>query len=662
MLLPYYIASSNIEHFYYDAKGEYVQFENIVFTDTLELIEDPRRKDAQQKLDFFFNEANSDRAKRELKTDLFVIIGNPPYNASQENEDQNNKNTTNEIVDGRVSDTYAKSSNAQLKNKLYDPYVKFIRWASDRLNKQNGIVCFITNNSFLTDVQFDGMRQHLMDDFNRIYHFNLGGDVYLNPKLSGTKHNVFGIKVGVGITFLIRNNKYSDHKIYYHPLPEHLTRIEKEEVISEYQEKFENLTDIDWEEGFLSSSNSFSFDSSDIEAAKEYDEFIDLFNESEGNNDCIFKVKYPGINTARNEWVYSFSEEELEPRMKRTIHFYNDEVTRLEHYIQEKRVRNIGTVNLDKFVKIEVDKIKWSAGLKSHLRRLEKVKYSKDFIEKSAFRPFVDKLLYNQRIFVDRPSNFKTLNATDNLYLTFSGLGAKRVSAFITAISPNFDLLEKTQVFPLFEVKQKEEKGEPVIKIETNVTDWALGFFRAKCRDAKIKPEDIFYYVYGILHNTSFINHYSNLLKTTNPRIPLVANRFAEISGLGRKLAALHLNYNLEKPISLRLTKETLKTLTKNKKKIDYSIEKMKISRDKLILTYNNDLEYFIPKEAWGYEVNGRTPLEWIVDQYKDYQASSDEIIQLIERCITVTKKSQELIDELSTTKFKSKAQKIIAA
>lgn len=653
MLLPYYIASANIEHYYYDATKKYVPFDNIVFTDTLELIDDSRKKNLQQKLSFFFNEANSERAKRQLRTDLFVIIGNPPYNASQDSENENNKNTKNEIIDKHISETYASASKAQLKNKLYDPYVKFFRWASDRLNNQNGVVCFITNNSFISDIQFDGMRELLMKDFSRIYHFDLGGDVYLNPKLSGTKHNVFGIKVGVGITFLVRNTSHTDSKIFYHRIDEYLTRKEKEEIILNYKNEFKNLTDLNWVEGYLDSSNNYTFDESTIETAKAYEDFIELFNEDEKNDQHLFKAKYPGINTARNEWVYSFTEAELEKKMKTTIRFYSEEVVRLEDHIKENRVKDVNEINLDNFVRIEEDKIKWSAGLKQKLKTLKKATFDGRIIEPSLFRPFTLKYLYHSRTFVDRPSHFRYLNQADNLYLLTSGLGSKKVSSFITNALPNFDLVEKTQVFPLFNVVEKKIKGqtETRIVVEDNITKWALERFKVKCKDDKITSENIFHYVYAIFHHPIFLNRYDKFLKNSSPRVPLLSKHFHFISEIGKKLSKLHLNYGTVKETPLKPAKDTLKNL-KSKNKIDYSIGRMKISRDKLLLTYNKELEFFIPKESWGYEVNGRTPLEWIVDQYKDYPAKADEVIKLMNRCITVTKQSADLITELSKIKM----------
>ena len=198
MLLPYYLAAMNIEHEYFTATGEYKPFEGICFVDTFEI-------QKQKQLDLFTPE-NTARVKRQQESPIYVIMGNPPYNAYQVNENDNNKNRKYEEVDNRVKETYSKDSKATLKNALSDPYVKAIRWASDRI-KEEGIIVFVSNNSFISDIPFDGMRKHLSKDFDTIYVLDLGGNVRKNPKLSGTTHNVFGIQVGVSINIFVKKKK-----------------------------------------------------------------------------------------------------------------------------------------------------------------------------------------------------------------------------------------------------------------------------------------------------------------------------------------------------------------------------------------------------------------------------------------------------------------------
>ncbi len=200
MLLPYYIASMNIEHEFFEKIGEYKPFEGICLVDTFELAE-PHQAE-------LFTTKNTERVERQKKSPIFVILGNPPYNAKQIDQNDNNKNRKYPTMDKRVSETYASDSSATNRNVLSDPYVKAFRWASDRIGDE-GIVAFVSNNGFLDGFAFDGMREHLTEDFNAIYVLDLGGNVRKNPKLSGTTHNVFGIQVGVSISLLVRKGKPS---------------------------------------------------------------------------------------------------------------------------------------------------------------------------------------------------------------------------------------------------------------------------------------------------------------------------------------------------------------------------------------------------------------------------------------------------------------------
>src|SRR2546429_5512899 len=206
MLLPYYISSLNLEHEYYSRMSEYEQYEGICFADTLELAEG-------QQLSMFVEE-NTERVKREKDAQIMVVIGNPPYNVGQKSENDNNKNRKYPVIDEHLYDLYVKGSKATNTRALSDAYVKFFRWATDRLQGRDGIVCFVTNNSFIDQIAFDGMRKHLLQDFTQVYHLDLHGNVRKNPKLSGTTHNVFGIQVGVGITMAIRNTKHSTEKLH----------------------------------------------------------------------------------------------------------------------------------------------------------------------------------------------------------------------------------------------------------------------------------------------------------------------------------------------------------------------------------------------------------------------------------------------------------------
>jgi predicted helicase len=305
MLLPYYIASMNIEHEFMELVGEYQPFEGICLVDTFELAE-------TEQIPLPFSAENTARVERQKETPIFVVIGNPPYNVGQVNENDNNKNRKYKVMDKRVSHTYTKDSKATNKNALSDPYVKAIRWASDRIIKAGeGIVALVTNNSFINDIAFDGMRKHLASDFDEIYVLDLGGNVRKNPKLSGTTHNVFGIQLGVSINMLIRkkgSNASRSAKIFYSRFDEFWRKGQK----YQYLEKAQQRANIEWlsidpdskhtwlTEGMQAEFGTFiSFGNKEAKAAK--GSGVKIF----------FKIYGRGVATCRDDWTYNFNQNTL---------------------------------------------------------------------------------------------------------------------------------------------------------------------------------------------------------------------------------------------------------------------------------------------------------------------------------------------------------------
>lgn len=370
MLLPYYVAAQNIEHEYFDITGEYVPFEGLCFVDTLELAES-----GGGTLDFL-TEANTSRVNRQRKTPITIVVGNPPYNMGQVNENDNNKNRRYEVVDRRVAETYAKDSKAKLKNKLYDPYVKFFRWAVDRLQGRDGVVCFVTNNSFVDQFAFDGMRKHLLQDFSRVYHLDLHGNVRRNPKLSGTTHNVFGIQVGVGITIAVRSSKHKGHRLFYYRVPENWKKEQKLAWMAERK----NLGEISWEELTPDMRHTWLIP----ENAAAFSSFLPI---TSSNGESIMGMSSLGVVTSRDDWVYAFSSTLLPEKMKKLITNYNYEVFRLTQETDRPP-------NIDDFVNNDSSFIKWTDRLKSSLEKGETLKFDATKIRHALFRPFTKKFLY----------------------------------------------------------------------------------------------------------------------------------------------------------------------------------------------------------------------------------------------------------------------------
>src|SRR5579863_392430 len=284
MLLPYYIASMNIEHAFFDRTGEYKPFAGICLVDTFDM-----RSQAA-----FFTEANTERIESQARQSIFVVLGNPPYNAWQVNENDNNQNRKYEAIETRISETYAKSSRASNKNALSDPYIKAIRWASDRVGSE-GIVAFVTNNGFVDGIAADGMRMHLAREFDAIYVLDLGGNVRKNPKLSGTTHNVFGIQVGVSVNLLIRKNVPLEKRhceIFYAKADEYWTRWNKYAWLDGLQDR----SRVTWNRITADALNSWLVHPSDF-----LEPGISITGPS-----GIFASTSNGIKTNRDAWMYSF--------------------------------------------------------------------------------------------------------------------------------------------------------------------------------------------------------------------------------------------------------------------------------------------------------------------------------------------------------------------
>ena len=315
MLLPYYIASMNIEHEYFDATGGYAPFEGICLVDTFDLAEDRQLP--------LFAPANSQRVESQKDTPMFVVIGNPPYNIGQVNENDNNRNRNYPVMSKQVADTYAKDSKATLKKAIADPYVKAIRWAADRIGEE-GVVAFVTNSGFLNGVAFDGMRKCLSDDFDVIYILDLGGNVRQNPKLSGTTHNVFGIQVGVSINLFVKKNGKSDSKgkIYYERVNEFWRKEEKYRFLDDIGQ----YGNIEWK--LITPDRRNTWLTEGLHA--EYDTFIPLGSREakaaqDEVEDVIFKTFSLGVSTNRDSWVRNFSWQVLIENMQRTIETYREQ-------------------------------------------------------------------------------------------------------------------------------------------------------------------------------------------------------------------------------------------------------------------------------------------------------------------------------------------------
>ena len=417
MLLPYYIASMNIEHEFYEATGRYQPFDGICLVDTFELVEDRQLP--------LFTPENTRRVESQKETPMFVIIGNPPYNAKQVNDSDNNRNRRYPTMDARVKETYAKDSTATLKNQLSDPYVKAIRWASDRIGEE-GVVAFVTNNSFLDGVAFDGMRKHLEQDFTRIYHINLKG----NARTTGERRrkeggNIFDdqIRVGIGISFFIRKSDAESEgtEVWIYSIDDYLKARGKQEILTQ----FGDYTNVPMKQVAVDAKHTWLTEG----LRAEFEIFIPMgtreAKRARGETaDVIFKTYSNGVKTNRDVWAYNFNRNTLAENVSGMIDTYNEQTFKWERQADRD-------ANINDFVVYDDTKIKWDRELRQHLKRGRIAEYAEDKVRNSLYRPFTKLNLYFDRVMNNcvyvLPTIFPTPETEqENHVICVSGLGSKK--------------------------------------------------------------------------------------------------------------------------------------------------------------------------------------------------------------------------------------------
>lgn len=573
VLLSYYIAAINIESTFDEINNKgYEPFEGIVLTDTFESTE------KEDTLDDTFFGNNDRRLKRQQATKITAIVGNPPYSIGQNNANDDNQNISYSKLEESIDKTYAKNSNSSLLKSLYDSYIKAFRWASDRI-KDKGVVAFVSNGSFIDSSSTDGFRYSLYKEFNYIYVFNLRGDqrtVGEKSRREGGKIFGSGSRTPIAITVLVKDGS-ENHKVYYKDIGDYLNREQKLSIISE----FDSISNVDWQEIIPDENNDWI-----NQRDTDYDKYIPM----EGG---YFKDKAIGVSTNRDEWVYGFNKDALTEKINRMVNNYNGEVRRIAK-IKEKSKRLASKNVSDDFVK-------WSAKLDKMLVIGEKIKLDANSIKLSMYRPFNKKYLYYQNEIIERPGRFKKVFGDENLVICVTGKGASReFSALISDCIPNLDMMEKGQGFYF---KNNANKELALFTDNINVTDEITSMLQ-------LSAEDVFYYVYGILHSAEYKEKYVNELRKGLPHIPIVKDKekFVEI---GRQLADLHLNY------------EVLDALNSVVVQIDddatFKVTSMKHPKrsEKSTIIYNSGIRITnIPDKAYEYVVNGKSAIQWIMEQY----------------------------------------------
>ena len=686
-ILPYYIANLNIEYTYREKTGQYLEFPNLVFVDTLDNLDwqgatggAVERQSAFELGGLSFD--NWYRMQGQNEKTISVIMGNPPYNAMQLGFNDFNPNRVYPEIDQRIRETYSQASVAQNRHKQYDMYKRFIRWASDRLD-DDGIVAFITNRAYIDGRQDDGFRKVAAQEFSEIYILDLGSDVRRNPKISGTTHNVFGIQTGVAVGFFVREKaKLGEYGIYYAKREDAELAVDKLSYLGKA-----DLADIEFEQitpdrnhNWLNQSNS------------DFEQLLPLANrqtmraKTPDEEESVFKLYSLGVATHRDNWVHDFDRRKLAPKIRFFANIYEEKRKRLAG--KEFDDSELGTV------------IKWERELRKYLRRNIPVQYSQERVVESLYRPFTKKSLYFLRelnaMQYQMPRIFPNGKEGTNKIICFLAPGGRpQFSVLASDKVPSLALfIDGTQCLPLY---RYTEDGERV----SNITEWGLRGINAHYRKEfgerfeevvggeRITAEDVFAYTYAVLHDPVYRHDYAVDLLREFPRLPLYHDWDAWVK-MGRELLDLHIGFEDVEPYALERVDKSRSSQSPSSQSPPSQPSPVEgegavvgaskgegVRTPRVMLRANAgdkergeihiDSETVlrgVPEFAWEYKLGNRTAIEWVLDQYKEkkprdptirerfntyrFADYKEDVIDLLRRVCTVSVRTMKIVDGMA--------------
>ena len=589
-ILPYYVANLNIEASYQAITGQFVEFPSLCLVDTLDNVDALGIFSGHQH-DMFgsLSDENMGRIKRQNERKISVIIGNPPYNAWQDDYSSNNPNRPYQRVDERIKQTYIKEGASQNQNSVYDMYTRFVRWASDRIGDE-GIICFIIGRKPVAKGAYDGFRKVVEREFSEIHILDLGGDVRDNPKLSGTTHNVFGIQTGVTIALLVKKPTTDSAKIFYARFDEDETAENKLSFLGA-KEKISNI-----EFSRIKPDKKHDWLNQPKQSWDHLIPLVDTANKNDQRNrssKAIFKLFSNGMKTQRDEWNYDWSQSSLEKKARYFISIYEKTRSNPDHH--------------------ERNKIKWDRELTGYAKKAIAKNYDGKNIVSAQFRPFVRKYLYfdahlNGMVYQLSAMFREELNPS----ISFLGVASSNEIA-VQATDRIFDLgyLKKgnggTQGMSRYRYTKSGERID-------NITDWAVDQFVEHYGDAATITKDaIFAYCYGVLHDPVYREKYALNLKREFPRIPFYAD-FAQWVAWGEALMKMHIGYEDVKPWKVKRVDTASNRAAKIAPK-----PKLKSTPATGLIVVDEDTQITsIPVEAWDYRLGNRSAIDWVLDQHKE--------------------------------------------
>ncbi len=550
VLLAYYVADVNIETVFNGVwqkrhpGAAYERYDGIALTDTFEQYE--RKVHAGEArilpgMKAVLLGENTAQIERQQKAPIRVIVGNPPYSVGQKSANDGAKNQAYPKLDRRIADTYAAGTQAANKNSLYDTYIKAFRWASDRIpDGEGGVVAFVTNAGWLDGAAASGMRKCLEEEFSAVYVVNLRGDCRTSGELRRKEgDNIFalGSRTPVAVTILIKKPGHEGRgTVHYYAVGDYLKREEKLKLLKETPDVFTlsmNVLETDGNGGWLYQRNAV------------FDSYINIGDKkNKPSNGVVFCEKYSnGLKTNADNWMYNYSLHVLLSNMDKFIKTYNEEV---------EKYKAVSDVNFEDFCIKDEKRIKWHSGIIPKAEKGIKIEINKKSIEECLYRPFVKQFAYNDRNVVQRVSllpNIFPNKKYENLAICISS-GKNELPLIVDCI-PDLHFNGDTQCFPLYWYEEETAgPGRKAIRLpgmeqtpklirRDGVTNWALEHCRKLYSKQDISKEDVFYFVYGILHSREYRSAFGEDLKKSLPHIPFPDSfeTFDAFSRAGRCLA-----------------------------------------------------------------------------------------------------------------------------
>jgi predicted helicase len=586
-ILAYYVANLNIEATYAGIAGQYAEFPSLCFVDTLDNVAGLAvARGHQHDLLAALSAENVERVRRQNGRRISVIIGNPPYNSNQQNENDENRNRAYPHIDRRIADTYIRLSRAR-KTKAYDPYARFFRWATDRLG-DDGVVAFVTNNSFAKKKNYDGFRRAAAEHFTDIYVIDFKGDARSSGEVRRREGaNIFDdqVKVGIAISFMVRDSAKTGCTIRYAAVPDAAKLEEKQAFISG-----RSIDDIP----FRTVTPSEAHDWVDIPTA-DWSAFLPVASQearaarSEELAHAVFRTYALGVSTNRDEWLYSASAEEAGRKAAALVEAYDRVPADAQAFPPT---------------------LKWSRNLKRRLAQGRREPFDPGRIRRANYRPFTARWLYQSRLFVDEPGGLDAFFpvGAENVAICFSDVGS-RSGVCVLAVDGPADLHFGAAI-DAYQQVARWRYGPGGDRVD-NVTDWALERMReaapAGPGEAPLTKDDVFAYVYAALYDPAYRRGFAANLRNAFPRIPLRpdARRWA---AWGRRLLELHLGYGTADPWPLRRVEPPAAA---RRPGLRSRPEEGAIDIDGHLRLEG------VPPEAWDFVLGNRSALDWVLDQHR---------------------------------------------